>query len=207
MATVSSMVFLAQFILSSLNGSLVHITGTPTSTVVFSAILSCCGAFAATKVTYVNLWSFLLLLPNVNVFFRFSEDYSTIWTGIITWNINVIRPVLKMQVVHFTFERLWNLARDTFTSVWSLSNVFISKKFSYEIITKDLIWKFSETATPWVFDETWWNLASQVRPNVPSTNLSSVLPTFVSIVNFIFPCVCKWNDSEIKLFQGLFNRN
>ncbi|OQV13778.1 Membrane-associated transporter protein [Hypsibius exemplaris] len=54
-ATVSSMVFLAQFILSSLNGTLVHITGSPTSTVVLSAVLSCCGAFAATKVTYVNL--------------------------------------------------------------------------------------------------------------------------------------------------------
>ncbi|XP_055331649.1 proton-associated sugar transporter A-like [Paramacrobiotus metropolitanus] len=54
-ATVSSMVFLAQFILSGLNGSLVHFTGTPTSTVVLSAVLSFCGALAATQVTYVNL--------------------------------------------------------------------------------------------------------------------------------------------------------
>ncbi|GAV09227.1 hypothetical protein RvY_18801 [Ramazzottius varieornatus] len=54
-ATVSSMVFLAQFILSGVNGTLVHVTGTPTSTVVLSAFLSFCGAVAATKVTYLNL--------------------------------------------------------------------------------------------------------------------------------------------------------
>ena len=81
------------------------------------------------------------------------------------------------------------------------------KKFSYKIITKNLIWKYSETATPWVFDQTRWNLASQVRPNVPSTNLSSIPPTFARIVNFIFSCVLKWNDSVIKSFQRVLNRN
>ena len=71
----------------------------------------------------------------------------------------------------------------------------------------NLIWKYSETATPWAFDQIWWNLASQVWPNVPSTNLSSTPPTFVWLVNFIFPCVCKWNDSEIKLFQWVSKRD
>ena len=76
---------------------------------------------------------------------------------------------------------------------------FYIEKFSHKIMKKNLIWKYSETATPWVFDWTWWNLASQVRPNVPSTNLSSIPPTFVWIVNFIFSCVHKWNDFEIKI--------
>ena len=70
---------------------------------------------------------------------------------------------------------------------------FYIKKFTHKIITKDLIWKYSETATPWVFDETWWNLASQVRPNVPSTNLSGIPPTFVWIVNFVYS-LCMWME-------------
>ena len=60
-----------------------------------------------------------------------------------------------MQVVYLTFERLWNFARETFAPVWSLSKDFIWKNLSIKSLLKDLIWKYSETATPWVFDQTW----------------------------------------------------
>ena len=41
-----------------------------------------------------------------------------------------------------------------------------------------------------------------------STNLSSIPPTFVSIVNFIFSSCkyCKWNGSQMKLFERVFAR-
>jgi len=54
-AIVSAMVFLAQFILSSLMGSLVHWAGSTVAVVVCAAVLSFCGAISANFVTYMDL--------------------------------------------------------------------------------------------------------------------------------------------------------
>ena len=35
--------------------------------------------------------------------------------------------MFNLQVVYLTFERLWNLARESFAPVWSLSQLFISR--------------------------------------------------------------------------------
>ena len=91
-----------------------------------------------------------------------------------------------LQAVSSTSERLWNLAGETVAPVWSPSEYFLLKNFVEKSFQKK--WSQNvETATPWVFDWTWRNLSSQIRPNVPSTNLWSIPPTFVWIVNFIFP--------------------
>ena len=54
-ALVSSMVFLAQFLLSLFMGTMVHFTGSTVTIVIVAAILSFCGAICATQVTYLNL--------------------------------------------------------------------------------------------------------------------------------------------------------
>ncbi|KAL3836293.1 hypothetical protein ACJMK2_021730 [Sinanodonta woodiana] len=54
-AVVSSMVFLAQFILSSVMGSIVHLAGSTVTVVIAAAILSFCGSVSATQVTYLGL--------------------------------------------------------------------------------------------------------------------------------------------------------
>ena len=54
-AIVSSMVFLAQFVLSLCVGSIVTAAGTTTMVVVMAAVLSTCGAITATQVTYLDL--------------------------------------------------------------------------------------------------------------------------------------------------------
>ncbi|XP_058063537.1 proton-associated sugar transporter A [Anopheles bellator] len=54
-AIVSSMVFLAQFVLSICMGSIVTWTGTTTTVVAVAALLSFCGALAATQVMYLEL--------------------------------------------------------------------------------------------------------------------------------------------------------
>ncbi|XP_058826213.1 proton-associated sugar transporter A [Topomyia yanbarensis] len=54
-AIVSSMVFLAQFILSICMGSIVSWTGTTTAVVSVAAFLSFCGAISATQVMYLDL--------------------------------------------------------------------------------------------------------------------------------------------------------
>lgn len=54
-AIVSSMVFLAQFILSMGIGSVVSITGTTTSVVVTASLLATFGAISATQVMYLDL--------------------------------------------------------------------------------------------------------------------------------------------------------
>lgn len=54
-AIVSSMVFLAQFILSCLMGQIVSITGSTTAVVSTAAFLSFCGAISATQVMYLDL--------------------------------------------------------------------------------------------------------------------------------------------------------
>lgn len=56
-ALVSSMVFLAQFILSLCMGSLVHLAGSTVTIVIAASVLSFCGAVCATQVTYLDLWS------------------------------------------------------------------------------------------------------------------------------------------------------
>lgn len=54
-AIVSSMVFLAQFILSICMGSIVTWSGTTTAVVSVASFLSFCGALSATQVMYLNL--------------------------------------------------------------------------------------------------------------------------------------------------------
>ncbi|XP_053408855.1 proton-associated sugar transporter A-like [Mercenaria mercenaria] len=54
-ALVSSMVFLAQFILSLCMGSLVHFTGSTVTIVIAASVLSFCGSVCATQVTYLDL--------------------------------------------------------------------------------------------------------------------------------------------------------
>ena len=92
----------------------------------------------------------------------------------------------SVQVVYLTFEWLGNLTRKTFAPKWSLNKIFKLINLVIKSFTKDLIWKYSETATPLVCDWTRWNLPSQVGPNMPSANFSIIALTFVWIVNFIF---------------------
>lgn len=54
-AIVSSMVFLAQFILSSCMGSIVSSVGSTTAVVCAASVLAACGSITATKVTYLDL--------------------------------------------------------------------------------------------------------------------------------------------------------
>lgn len=54
-AIVSSMVFLAQFILSICMGTIVSLSGTTTAVVAVAAFLALCGAIAATQVMYLDL--------------------------------------------------------------------------------------------------------------------------------------------------------
>lgn len=55
-ALVSSMVFLAQFILSSSMGSIISAVGSTTAVIVSAAVLSFCGSMAASQVMYLDLW-------------------------------------------------------------------------------------------------------------------------------------------------------
>ena len=52
---VSSMVFLAQFILSLSMGSIISSAGTTTAVVVAASVLSFCGSMSALFVTYLDL--------------------------------------------------------------------------------------------------------------------------------------------------------
>lgn len=54
-AIVSSMVFLAQFMLSLCMGSIVIWTGTTTAVVGVASFLSFCGAISATQIMYLDL--------------------------------------------------------------------------------------------------------------------------------------------------------
>lgn len=54
-AIVSSMVFLAQFILSMCMGVIVKVTGTTTAVISTASFLSFCGALSATKIIYLDL--------------------------------------------------------------------------------------------------------------------------------------------------------
>lgn len=54
-ALVSSMVFLAQFILSAFVGSVIGLVGSTVAVVVAAAFLSFCGALMATQVVYLDL--------------------------------------------------------------------------------------------------------------------------------------------------------
>lgn len=54
-AIVSSMVFLAQFILSICMGTIVKLSGTTTAVVSVASFLSLCGAISATQIMYLNL--------------------------------------------------------------------------------------------------------------------------------------------------------
>ena len=51
------------------------------------------------------------------------------------------RTEIQLQGVYLTFERLWNLTRETFAPVWSLSKVFMLRNLVWEFFTKNLIWK------------------------------------------------------------------
>ena len=52
---VSSMVFLAQFILSLSVGSIISMAGTTTAVIVVASVLSFCGSVSAYFVTYLDL--------------------------------------------------------------------------------------------------------------------------------------------------------
>lgn len=54
-AIVSSMVFLAQFILSICMGTIVKWSGTTTAVVSMASFLSLCGALSATQIMYLDL--------------------------------------------------------------------------------------------------------------------------------------------------------
>lgn len=54
-AIVSSMVFLAQFILSICMGTIVSLAGTTTAVVSVASFLAFCGAITATQVMYLDL--------------------------------------------------------------------------------------------------------------------------------------------------------
>jgi solute carrier family 45, member 1/2/4 len=54
-AIVSSMVFLAQFILSLCMGTIVSVTGTTTAVVSVASFLAFCGALSATQIMYLDL--------------------------------------------------------------------------------------------------------------------------------------------------------
>lgn len=54
-AIVSSMVFLAQFILSICMGTIVKWSGTTTAVVSMASFLSFCGAMCATQIMYLDL--------------------------------------------------------------------------------------------------------------------------------------------------------
>ncbi|XP_022909420.1 membrane-associated transporter protein [Onthophagus taurus] len=54
-AIVSSMVFLAQFILSICMGTIVNISGTTTAVVSVASVLALCGAISATQIMYLEL--------------------------------------------------------------------------------------------------------------------------------------------------------
>ncbi|XP_014768744.1 solute carrier family 45 member 4 [Octopus bimaculoides] len=54
-ALISSMVFVAQFLLSSCMGSIIHVSGTTAAVIVAAAVLSLCGALTATQVLYLDL--------------------------------------------------------------------------------------------------------------------------------------------------------
>ena len=43
---------------------------------------------------------------------------------------------VNLQVVHLTFGRLWNLARETFATVWSLSKLFMLKNLVIKSLQK-----------------------------------------------------------------------
>jgi len=53
--TISSMVFLAQFILSLSMGSIINAVQSTTAVVVAASVLSFCGAVSANFVTYLDL--------------------------------------------------------------------------------------------------------------------------------------------------------
>lgn len=55
MASVSSMVFLSQFIVSLTMGSIVEAVGSNVATVCAGALLSACGAVSATQVMYLDM--------------------------------------------------------------------------------------------------------------------------------------------------------
>lgn len=54
-AIVSSMVFLAQFILSMCMGTIISWSGTTAAVVGVAALLALCGALSATQVLYLDL--------------------------------------------------------------------------------------------------------------------------------------------------------
>ncbi|CAB0036072.1 unnamed protein product [Trichogramma brassicae] len=54
-AIVSSMVFLAQFLLSCVLGTIVSVSGTTTAVVCVASTLAACGALAATQIMYLDL--------------------------------------------------------------------------------------------------------------------------------------------------------
>lgn len=54
-AIVSSMVFLAQFLLSCCLGTIVSITGTTAAVVYVASFLAMCGAASATRIMYLDL--------------------------------------------------------------------------------------------------------------------------------------------------------
>jgi len=71
---VSSMVFVAQFVVSAFMGAVTDLVGSPVVVMVAASILSLCGAVAASKVTYLGLW----LHENITQAYRRGNMWITI---------------------------------------------------------------------------------------------------------------------------------
>ena len=84
-AIVSSMVFLAQFILSLCMGSIISAVGSTTAVVCAASVLAFCGAISATQVVYLDLWE--------------AQDYSyKIYYYIIYFYLNIHYTTKKFSL-------------------------------------------------------------------------------------------------------------
>ena len=89
----------------------------------------------------------------------FSWEKETLWC-FCTFAFGLGFPLPKKRAIyyrsfHLIFERLWKLARENDCARMVSEWTFYINKFSYKIIAKDSIQKYSKSATPWVFDQTW----------------------------------------------------
>ena len=65
--------------------------------------------------------------------------------------LNLIDKIVKKRRL-LNIRTTLRLRQENFCARIVSEQSFYINKFCCKIITKDLIWKYSETATPWVFD-------------------------------------------------------